>query len=284
MSRSDHLLLIKQECFKQLRGKGVPEIDPASLKDDNQGAVNPHIGNGAFAGVFRVRAALADEDIQGRGALDSQARVLLRLKEDLGVELAAVKVPHTRVMEDYLYSTEEGDYQRKAEKILKISDVAKAIDFLHGVGVVHRDIKGANIIIEPHGERFRGVLGDFGAAKEFLQGTSIVESSTRKFSERWSPPEYLSTHRGYRNDDGKGDIWALGCTLLEVLQEARPWSPLDHQEYRTKLRAHECPPLGRNITAEHRVVMEKCWKVKDERPSASELHLELAAIAQSCAP
>ena len=89
------------------------------------------------------------------------------------------------------------------------------IEYLHSEGIVHRDIKGANILITVDGDC---KLGDFGASalvngirprRKSLQGTPL-----------WMAPEVI-TEQEYTSTV---DIWSLGCTVIEMLTGQPPFS------------------------------------------------------------
>ncbi|KAH8111751.1 kinase-like domain-containing protein [Phellopilus nigrolimitatus] len=173
------------------------------------------------------------------------------------------------------------------DKIFSVADIAKAIDFLHCHGITHRDIRTKNILLEFRDNHIAGVLGDFGSAKDFLmQNPTFIRSSTRQPWDRWSPPEYEVSVE-YRYGTGEGDIWQLGCTLLEALQEADPWTPLSREDYQPLLRAHKYPVKAadydgrryRKVRDVHYDFMKICWKRKEERPSARDLYPRLVELA-----
>ena len=70
-------------------------------------------------------------------------------------------------------------------------------------------------MLEQTGERFVGLLADFGSSKT-LQEDFLRNTSTTRSDRRWEPPEYIKEHGAFHNEEGPGDIWALGCTFLEV--------------------------------------------------------------------
>ncbi|KAF6170504.1 hypothetical protein GIB67_031912 [Kingdonia uniflora] len=87
--------------------------------------------------------------------------------------------------------------------------------YLHGRNTVHRDIKGANILVDPNGEI---KLADFGMAKHITSHCSMLSF---KGSPYWMAPEVIMNSTGYSL---AVDIWSLGCTILEMATSKPPWS------------------------------------------------------------
>lgn len=97
-----------------------------------------------------------------------------------------------------------------------------AVAYIHSKGVVHRDIKGANILIEPRGTI---KLIDFGCSREMsLSRNGDGKDSSLMKSLRgtpfWMAPEVI---RG-TGCNHKSDIWSVGCTVIEMATGRPPWS------------------------------------------------------------
>ncbi|KAF8411697.1 hypothetical protein HHK36_004255 [Tetracentron sinense] len=93
--------------------------------------------------------------------------------------------------------------------------ILSGLAFLHGRNTVHRDIKGANILVDPNGEI---KLADFGMAKHITSYSSMLSF---KGSPYWMAPEVIMNTSGYSLPV---DIWSLGCTILEMATSKPPWS------------------------------------------------------------
>jgi streptogramin lyase/predicted Ser/Thr protein kinase len=104
---------------------------------------------------------------------------------------------------------------RPAEAVELLGQVAGALDAAHAAGIVHRDVKPHNILLE--GER--AYLTDFGLAKALgesgvLSGTSVVGTV-----------EYMSPEQWRGEDVGPAaDVYSLGCVLYESLTGVVPYA------------------------------------------------------------
>merc|ERR1711920_212342 len=84
--------------------------------------------------------------------------------------------------------------------------------------VVHRDIKGANILV---GLDARVKLADFGCSKRSQETMSY----TLRGSVPWMAPEVIS-HTAYGRS---ADVWSFGCVLIEMGSAKVPWGRFDNQ-------------------------------------------------------
>jgi len=97
------------------------------------------------------------------------------------------------------------------------SEVADALAYAHGRGVVHRDIKPENILLE----QGRAVVADFGIARAASPGTGRLTATGVVVG----TPAYLSPEQasGGRELDGRSDLYSLACVVHEMLTGQPPF-------------------------------------------------------------
>ncbi|WP_225726836.1 MULTISPECIES: WD40 repeat domain-containing serine/threonine protein kinase [unclassified Nocardia] len=102
-----------------------------------------------------------------------------------------------------------------------LTDAADALDFAHRHGVVHRDVKPANLLIE-HDSRGgeRVVLTDFGIARTLDDTTTSGLKATVAYAAPERFRDGVTDHRA--------DIYSLGCTLFQLLTGEKPFPRGDH--------------------------------------------------------
>eukprot|EP00887_Chlorella_sp_A99_P007201 scaffold2.g7201.t1 len=153
-------------------------------------------------------------------------------------------------------------------------DVLRALDYLHHhCGVMHRDVKAANILMDESG---LALLADLGAAARSDPADADDPAAARFTSfvgsPCWMAPEVLE-EEGY---NWHADIWSFGITLMELALGRPPFYSLPQRELWTAL-AHGHPPRledggGRAFCKDLKDLVTKCLVREPEaRPSAAQL-------------
>ncbi|CAL5012551.1 unnamed protein product [Urochloa decumbens] len=141
------------------------------------------------------------------------------------------------------------------------------LEYLHRNGIIHRDIKGANILVDNKGCI---KLADFGASKKVEKLATATAAKTMKGTPYWMAPEVIvgSGH------NCSADIWSVGCTVIEMATGKAPWSH-EYQEvsllyYVGMTKSH--PPIPEHLSPEAKDFLLKCLQKEPEmRSGASDL-------------
>lgn len=107
----------------------------------------------------------------------------------------------------------------KADVVEIISAVADALDYAHSRGLLHRDVKPANILLTEPNPRRRILLADFGIARELGDISGLTATNMLVGTTAYCAPEQLQGS----DLDGRADQYALGCTAFDLLAGSAPF-------------------------------------------------------------
>jgi len=150
--------------------------------------------------------------------------------------------------------------------------VVGALDAAHAVGIVHRDVKPANVLLGRHG---RVVLTDFGIAH--IQGEeSLTMSGEFVGSLEFIAPERMSG----RGAGPASDLWSLGVLLYAAVEG---WSPFRRTTLESTLAAilSAEPPQPQQAGPLGPLIVRLLAKEPDARPDAKEVTAALEAVAEA---
>jgi Protein kinase domain len=94
-----------------------------------------------------------------------------------------------------------------------LTDVGDALDAAHALGLVHRDVKPANILVSGEPEHEHVYLTDFGLTKRLGSVGALTRTGSWVGTPDYVAPEQIQGH----NVDCRADIYSLGCVLYEML-------------------------------------------------------------------
>uniref|UniRef100_A0A7N4PYE7 Mitogen-activated protein kinase kinase kinase 3 n=1 Tax=Sarcophilus harrisii TaxID=9305 RepID=A0A7N4PYE7_SARHA len=204
----------------------------------------------------------------GQGAF---GRVYLCYDVDTGRELASKQVqfdPDSPETSKGSVKDQLKAYGALTESVTRkyTRQILEGVSYLHSNMIVHRDIKGANILRDSAGNV---KLGDFGASKRLqticMSGTGIRSVTGTPY---WMSPEVISGE-GYGR---KADVWSLGCTVVEMLTEKPPWAEYEAMAAIFKIATQPTnPQLPSHISEHGRDFLRRIFVEARQRPSAEEL-------------
>lgn len=150
--------------------------------------------------------------------------------------------------------------------------VLEGLKYLHENGILHRDLKADNLLLEIDGVC---KISDFGISKRSQDIYSNNAEMSMQGTVFWMAPEVIHSmveekKQGY---SAKVDIWSLGCVMLEMFAGQRPWSneavvSAIYKLGKTKL----APPIPADVSQEAKDFLNKCFTIDSEkRPTAAEL-------------
>ncbi|OGT56188.1 MAG: hypothetical protein A3E01_04820 [Gammaproteobacteria bacterium RIFCSPHIGHO2_12_FULL_63_22] len=153
-----------------------------------------------------------------------------------------------------------------------VRDIASALDYAHGRGVVHRDIKPENILRRADGS---AMLSDFGIAR-MMHGESVLTvEGTSVGTPHYMSPEQL---RGEKVD-GRSDIYSLGVVLWQLLTGDLPYSGTDNWAIGTQHISADIPRLPSSRATLQSLIDAMMAKRAEDRPqSGSEVVQRVDAL------
>jgi eukaryotic-like serine/threonine-protein kinase len=165
-----------------------------------------------------------------------------------------------------------------------LRDVAKALEFAHARGVVHRDIKPDNVLLSGSS----AAVTDFGIAKALSASKAEAHATLTQMGTSIGTPAYMAPEQaaGDPNTDHRADFYAFGCMAYELLTGSPPFGDRPpHQLIVAHISETPVPVEQRRVETPRslaRLVMRCLEKSPDERPqSAGELLAALDAAITS---
>jgi serine/threonine protein kinase len=159
-------------------------------------------------------------------------------------------------------------------------DILRGLAHAHAAGVAHCDVKGRNVLIGADG---RAMVADFGCARRLTTAAGIGYERLL----RGGTPGFMAPEAARGEEQGPAaDVWALGCTVIEMATGAAPWqrfacSPvttLHHVAF-----SDEAPELPRRLSEQGKDFLGRCLALDAAERWTAEQLLEHEFVASAVA-
>ncbi|KAM6422456.1 mitogen-activated protein kinase kinase kinase 3-like [Rhynochetos jubatus] len=277
------------------KGLQVFSTSPTKARNSLQAPVNWRLGKllgrGAFGEVYlcydadtgrelSVKQVPFDPDSQETSkevnALECEIQLLKTLRHDRIVQYyGCLRDPEEKKLSIFVEYMPGGSikdqlkaYGALTENVTRkyTRQILQGVFYLHSNMIVHRDIKGANILRDSAGNV---KLGDFGASKRIqticMSGTGIKSVTGTPY---WMSPEVISGE-GYGR---KADVWSVACTVVEMLTEKPPWAEFEAMAAIFKIATQPTnPQLPDAVSNSCRNFLKQIFVEEKRRPTAEDL-------------
>jgi serine/threonine protein kinase len=154
-------------------------------------------------------------------------------------------------------------------------ETLKGLVYLHSVGIIHRDIKGANILLTEAGDI---KLVDFGVSA--ILNAQGERRNTLIGTPYWMAPEIITNRNGKSPYDDRVDIWSLGITLIELAEREPPLSEVHPMRALMQIPIRDPPKLA-NVAKWSKNFHDFVRTCLNKDPKKRKSATELLSVSQS---
>ncbi|KAA8906102.1 hypothetical protein FN846DRAFT_1021580 [Sphaerosporella brunnea] len=240
-----------------------------SIRDQTLPTLGDCLGKGAFGSVYRALnmgtgQTVAIKQVRLSDLPKTEWRVIMQeidLLKNLNHQNIVQYYGYSKTA-DYLYIILEYCENGSLHSICKnfgkfpenlvgiyLTQVLHGLLYLHKEGVIHRDIKGANILTTKDGVV---KLADFGVATR----TSGLSDASVVGTPYWMAPEVIEL----AGASTASDIWSVGCTVIELLEGKPPYYKLASMQALFRIVNDDHPPLPEGVSPACRDFLMQCFQ------------------------
>ncbi|KAK7749252.1 ATP binding [Diatrype stigma] len=271
--------------------------------DDNKWMKGALIGQGSFGCVYLALHAVTGEllavkqvetpspgansqnDARKKSMIDALKREISLLRDLRHANIVqylgcSSSAEHLNIFLEYVpggsVQTMLNSYGALPEPLVRsfVRQILNGLSYLHGQDIIHRDIKGANILVDNKGTI---KISDFGISKK-LEATNILSGAANnkhrpslQGSVFWMAPEVVKQTSYTR----KADIWSLGCLVVEMMTGDHPFPDCSQLQAIFKIGGgRAAPTIPEDASPEAIEFLKQTFEIDHNlRPSADDLML-----------
>ncbi|XP_023543417.1 serine/threonine-protein kinase HT1-like [Cucurbita pepo subsp. pepo] len=240
-----------------------------------------------YRGIYKQRAVavkmvrIPNQNEETRAKLEQQFKsevaLLSRLFHPNIVQFIAAskKPPVYCIITEYMsqgtlrmYLNKKEPYSLSIETILRLAlDISRGMEYLHSQGVIHRDLKSNNLLLN---DEMRVKVADFGTS---CLETQCRESKGNMGTYRWMAPEMIKEKPYTR----KVDVYSFGIVLWELTTALLPFQGMTPvQAAFAVAEKNERPPLPASCQPALAHLIKRCWAANpSKRPDFSDIVVAL---------
>ncbi|KIM29312.1 hypothetical protein M408DRAFT_328957 [Serendipita vermifera MAFF 305830] len=167
----------------------------------------------------------------------------------------------------------------RTQRLQLALNITEGVRYLHDLGLIHGDLKPSNVLVDNSGQ---ARLCDLGCVRS-VNGRDLATSTPYTGTERYKAPELFISETNPRPVASlQGDIYALGCIHVEIVENIVPFGQVENDDLRNVIRKGD-PPASPppQLSAEKRRIwnlLQACWGEDLDRPPINYISHELRLI------
>ena len=244
------------------------------------------LGNGSYGDVYKATWQGTEAAIKMLQLKTLSTKITREFEKECDIMMQCL---HPSIIRLYGICTEPGhfgmvmEYMQKSlrdrldddnelswtKRISIALEISQGLAFLHSKGILHRDLKSHNILLD---KNENAKITDFGLAKVKLEISSSSSKSSKATvgSIRWRAPELVDFPPAETST--VTDVYSLGMILWELASRKLPYSySSDETVVRGWIAGNKKEKIPEDCPKALAEIIQECWSAPDKRPKASEI-------------